>query len=73
MNSKVTGNAWSEMVHHESDGILELRWLPTEMTDGAFKATLALFVWEAEKRRPSFLPIDATQFHQCRSTRCWRS
>jgi hypothetical protein len=35
------------------------------MTDGAFKATLALFVWEAEKARPSFLLIDATQFrHQ---------
>ena len=35
------------------------------MTDGAFKATLALFALEAEKVRPSFLLIDATQFkHQ---------
>jgi hypothetical protein len=42
--------------------MLELRWLPSEMTDGAFKATLALFAWEAEKVRPSFLLIDATQF-----------
>lgn len=32
------------------------------MTDGVFKATLALFAWEAERLRPSFLLIDATQF-----------
>jgi hypothetical protein len=32
---------------------------------GGFKATLALFAWQAEKLRPSFLLIDATQFrHQ---------
>ena len=62
MSSKVAENAWGEIIHHESEGILELRWLPGEMTDGAFKATLALFVWEAERRRPSFLLIDATQF-----------
>jgi hypothetical protein len=65
MGSKVAGNAWGEIVHHESNGILELRWLPAEMTDGAFKATLALLAWEAEKLRPSFLLIDATLFdHQ---------
>ena len=65
MSSKLASNAWGEILHHESDGILELRWLPGEMTDGAFKATLALYAWEAEKVRPSFLLIDATQFrHQ---------
>jgi len=65
MSSKVAGNAWGEIVHHESDGILELRWLPVEMTDGAFKATLTLLAWEAEKLRPAFLLIDATRFrHQ---------
>ena len=63
MSSTVAGNAWGEIVHHEADGILELRWLPAEMTDGAFKATLALLAWEAEKLRPSFLLIDATRFH----------
>src|SRR5262249_4599510 len=47
---------------HDADGILELRWLPSKMTDSAFKATLALFAWEAERRRPSFLLIDATVF-----------
>ena len=35
------------------------------MTDGAFKATLALYAWQAENIRPSFLLIDATHFrHQ---------
>ncbi len=62
MSAKVAGNVWGEIVHHEPEGILELRWLPTEMTDGAFKATLALFALEAERVGPSFLLIDATQF-----------
>ena len=65
MSSKVASNEWGEIIHHEADDILELRWLPSKMTDGAFKATLALYAWQAEKVRPSFLLIDATQFrHQ---------
>jgi hypothetical protein len=65
MSATQASNAWGEILHHGSDGILELRWLPTPMTDGAFKATLALFALEAERMRPSFLLIDATQFrHQ---------
>jgi hypothetical protein len=58
-------NAWSVIVHHEGEGILELRWLPgaPKMTDGAFKATLALLAWEAERVRPAFLLIDALHFH----------
>ena len=65
MSSELASNAWGQVIHHEPDGILELRWLPTEMTDGAFKATLALFALEAERVRPLFLLIDATQFgHQ---------
>jgi hypothetical protein len=63
MGSVLAGNTWGEIIHHKADGILELRWLPSKMTDGAFKATIALFAWEAEKARPSFLLIDATQFH----------
>jgi len=55
-------NAWGEIIHHPDDGILELRWLPGVMSDGAFQATLALLVLEAERVRPSFLLIDATQF-----------
>jgi hypothetical protein len=60
--SEVARNPWGVIINHPDDRILELRWLPSQMTDDAFKATLALFVWEAEKIRPSFLLIDATEF-----------
>lgn len=62
MGQTIAGNAWGEIVHHSAQGILELRWLPTKMTDEAFKATLALLALEAERVRPSFVLIDATQF-----------
>jgi len=64
MSSTLVSNDWGEIIHHEADRILELRWLPSQMTDGGFKATLALFAWEAEKLRPRFLLIDATQFRR---------
>jgi len=65
MSATLASNAWGEIIHHPNDGILELRWLPTKMTDAAFKATLALLALEAERVRPPFLLIDATQFrHQ---------
>jgi hypothetical protein len=63
MSVKLVANEWGEILHHKAERILELRWLPGEMSDGAFKATIALFASEAEKVRPSFLLIDATQFH----------
>ena len=62
MSSTVASNAWAEIVHHPSDGILEERWLPVKMTDGAFMASLALLALEAERLRPSGILIDATQF-----------
>src|SRR5262252_4214418 len=62
MSSTVASNAWAEIVHHASDGILEERWLPGPMTDGAFMASLALLALEAERLRPSAILIDATQF-----------
>jgi PhnB protein len=61
--AELVRNDWSVILHHETDSILELRWLPAAMTDGAFKATLALLASEAEKVRPAFLLIDATEFH----------
>ena len=65
MSATLASNAWGEIIHHPNDGILELRWLPTKMTDAAFKATLALLALEAERVRQPFLLIDATQFrHQ---------
>src|SRR4029077_16097726 len=62
MSSMVASNAWAEIIHHASDGILEERWLPGQMTDSAFMASLALLALEAERRRPSAILIDATQF-----------
>ena len=62
MATEVARNVWGAIVHHANERILELRWLPSTMTDNAFKATLALFASEAEKLRPSFLLIDATDF-----------
>jgi hypothetical protein len=64
MPAELVRNPWGVLLHHADDQILELRWLPATatMTDGAFKATLALLASEAEKVRPSFLLIDALQF-----------
>jgi hypothetical protein len=62
MSKTVANNVWAELIHHANDGILELRWLPAKMTDGGFKATLALLALEAERLRPPFLLIDATEF-----------
>ena len=62
MSVTVASNAWAGIVHHPSDGILEERWLPGPMTDGAFMASLALLALEAERLRPSAILIDATQF-----------
>jgi hypothetical protein len=65
MNSEIARNAWGVILHHAEDGIVELRWLPVQMSDGAFKATSALFALKAERLRPAYLLVDATQFrHQ---------
>jgi hypothetical protein len=60
--TEVVRNEWGVIFGHTD--VLELRWLPSTstMTDGGFKATLCLFVWEAEKARPKGLLIDATEF-----------
>lgn len=62
MATEVARNPWGAILHDADEEILELRWLPSVMTDNAFKATLALFASEAEKLRPFFLLIDATEF-----------
>lgn len=62
MATEVARNPWGTILHDADEEILELRWLPSVMTDNAFKATLALFASEAEKLRPFFLLIDATEF-----------
>ena len=67
MAAEVARNGWGIVSHHQPEGILELRWLPstTKMTDADFKATLELFAEQAERAGPPLLLIDATEFaHQ---------
>ena len=59
MSSTVASNAWAEIFHHASDAILEERWLPGQMANGAFIASLALLALEAERLRPSAILIGA--------------
>jgi len=63
MSGKVVAeNEWCEILHNGADGVLEMRWLPVEMNDAAFKASLALLALEAERLRPGGILIDATEF-----------
>ena len=64
MSTELARNEWGAVVRHPDLDLLELQWFDStaSMTDGGFMATLCLFVWEAEKARPSRLLIDATQF-----------
>jgi hypothetical protein len=67
MAAEVARNAWGIVSHHQQQGILELRWLPStaDMTDDGFKATLELFAEQAERAGTPLLLIDATDFrHQ---------
>ena len=62
MNDEVAKNHWCVILHHASSSILEQRWLPEQMSDAAFMASLALLALEAERLRPAAILIDATQF-----------
>jgi len=62
MATELVRNGWGIILHHQDGNLLELRWLPASMTDGAFMATLCLFAGEAEKARPRGLLIDAVEF-----------
>lgn len=33
MASKLAGTPWAEILHHAADDILELRWLPTTLSE----------------------------------------
>lgn len=64
MATEVAENAWGVIIHHEGEGVLELRWLATtaDMTDEDFKTTLQLFANQGERAQAPFLLIDATEF-----------
>jgi hypothetical protein len=65
MAAELASNTWGIISHHQQEGILELRWLPStaEMTDDDFKATLELFAEQAERTGAPLLLIDAVEFH----------
>lgn len=67
MAAEVARNAWGIVNHHQQQGVLELRWLPStsDMTDDDFKVTLELFAEQAERTGAPFLLVDSTDFgHQ---------
>ena len=66
MAAELASNTWGIINHHQQQGILELRWLPStaEMTDDDFKATLVLFAEQAERTGTPLLLIDAVEFRQ---------
>ena len=53
----VASNRWAEIIHHASDGIPEQRWLPGQMTEGAFKASLAPLALRAALDGPAIFPM----------------
>ena len=60
MENQLAANEWCVLL--ASPGVVELRWVPSTMTDAAFMATLCLFAWTAETTRPRGLLIDAREF-----------
>jgi hypothetical protein len=64
MSTELVRNQWASVLHYPEDRILELRWLPTDapVTESAWKAVLALFVFEAEQVRVPYLLVDTRQF-----------
>src|SRR5262249_42015736 len=61
--TEVARNAWGIILRYEEWRTLELRWLPTQMSDSAFKKTLELLADLGERYRPQFMVIDAVEFH----------
>ena len=61
---EVARDQYGVVIHHPAAALLELRWLPAtaHMNDEDWKAGLELLAGQAERLRPAFLLIDATQF-----------
>ena len=60
--TEVARNPWGLILRYEEWRTLELRWLPTQMSDAGFKETLQLLAQMGEQYRPMFMIIDATEF-----------
>lgn len=64
MEPNVAGNEWGSILHHDAEGILELRWRRggPPMTDAAFMATLCQLATVAERLQPPSILVDAAHF-----------
>src|ERR1700694_1148068 len=62
----VETNTWAELLWHEHWKTLELKWLTSsdDMTDEQVKETLQLFADSGEKLRPTYMMINALDFHR---------
>ena len=60
--TEVARNPWGLILRYPEWRTLELRWLPTQMSDAAFKETLQLLAQMGEQYRPTFMIIDACEF-----------
>lgn len=64
--SNVGSNPWAELLFYDKWKTLELKWLPSSsgMNDDQIKATLQLLADTGERLRPSFMMINALDFHR---------
>ena len=60
----VASDQWGQLIFYDEWNTLELKWLPTssDATEAQARGTMALFAAETEKRKPSALIVDATEF-----------
>lgn len=63
--SAIDANEWSELLWYEQWKTLEMRWLPSSrgMTDDQIKASVQLLADAGERLRPTFMMINAVDFH----------
>ena len=64
MPTEVASTEYGVITHNDEWNTLELKWLPTtkDATEAQARDTMALFAAETEKRKPSALIVDATEF-----------
>ena len=64
IDNVVASDQWGQIIFYDEWNSLELKWLPStkDATEAQARATMALFAAETEKRKPSALLVDATEF-----------
>ena len=64
IDNVVASDQWGQLIFYDEWNTLELKWLSTssDATEAQARGTMALFAAETEKRKPSALIVDATEF-----------